>query len=58
MVTNIRFNYNTDNGLSLFAGINNIFNEDYYESVSFTKGEYLYDPAPERNYYIGFSYIL
>ncbi|WP_027128657.1 TonB-dependent receptor [Fusobacterium perfoetens] len=58
IVTNIRFNYNTDNGLSLFAGINNIFNEDYYESVSFTKGEYLYDPAPERNYYIGFSYIL
>ncbi|NME36064.1 MULTISPECIES: TonB-dependent receptor [Fusobacterium] len=58
IVTNVRFNYNADNGLSLFAGINNIFNEDYYESISYSGGEYLYDPAPERNYYIGFSYTL
>lgn len=60
IVTNLRFNYNADNGLSLFAGINNLFDEDYYETVSWDtkKGEYLYDPAPERNYYIGFSYTL
>lgn len=60
VVTNVRFNYNADMGLSLFAGINNIFDEKYNEEVSFDSKNniYLYDPAAERNYYVGFSYTL
>lgn len=59
VVTNIRANYNMDNGLSLFAGINNLFDEEYYTSVSYSQSEgYTYDPAAERNYYVGFRYSL
>lgn len=59
VVTNIRANYNMDNGLSLFAGINNLFDEEYCTSVSYSQSEgYTYDPAAERNYYIGFRYSL
>lgn len=59
VVTNIRANYNMDNGLSLFAGINNLFDEEYCTSVSYSQSEgYTYDPAAERNYYVGFRYSL
>lgn len=59
VVTNVRFNYNADMGLSLFAGINNIFDEKYNEEVSYSlKDGYTYDPAAERNYFVGFSYTL
>jgi outer membrane receptor protein involved in Fe transport len=37
--------------LSVNAGINNIFNEDYYSRVT----DAGIDPAWGRNYYIGFS---
>lgn len=59
VVTNIRANYNMNNGLSLFAGINNLFDEEYCTSVSYSQSEgYTYDPAAERNYYVGFRYSL
>lgn len=59
IVTNVRANYNMENGLSLFAGINNLFDEEYCTSVSYSQSEgYTYDPAAERNYYIGFRYSL
>ena len=48
-----------DNGLSLFAEINNLFDEEYCTSVSYSQSEgYTYDPAAERNYYVGFRYSL
>lgn len=56
IVTNVRANYNMENGLTLYAGVNNLFNEKYYNSISYSKGEYTYDPAAERNYYAGFRY--
>lgn len=59
VVTNIRANYNMYNGLSLFAGINNLFDEEYCTSISYSQSEgYTYDPAAERNYYVGFRYSL
>lgn len=59
IVTNIRANYNFNSGLTLYAGINNIFNEQYYEAVDYSLSEgYTYDPAAERNYYVGFKYSL
>ncbi|MFN7140417.1 MAG: TonB-dependent receptor, partial [Limisphaerales bacterium] len=39
------------NHLSLLAGINNLFNEDYYARIR-SDG---IDPAYGRNYYAGFS---
>lgn len=56
IVTNVRVNYNMDNGLTLYAGINNLFDEEYYNAISYSDGEYTYDPAAERNYYVGFKY--
>ena len=58
-VANIRANYNFNFGLSLYAGINNLFNEKYYEDVDYSVSKgYTYDPAAERNYYVGFRYSL
>jgi len=60
VVTNIRANYNFDFGLSLHAGVNNVFDKKYYEDVDYTEstGIFTYDPAAERNYYVGFRYSL
>ena len=58
-VANVRANYNFNFGLSLYAGINNLFNEKYYEDVDYSASTgYTYDPAAERNYYVGFKYSL
>lgn len=57
-VTNIRARYAFDNGLDIYAGINNLFNKKYYEDVDYYNGEFSYDPAAERNYYVGFRYNL
>ena len=58
-VANVRANYNFNFGLSLYAGINNLFNEKYYEDVDYSAATgYTYDPAAERNYYVGFRYSL
>ena len=58
-VTNIRTGYSFDNGLSIYAGINNLFDKKYYDSVNYDKDDgYTYDPAAERNYYVGFRYSL
>ncbi|WP_291256739.1 TonB-dependent receptor [Fusobacterium sp.] len=58
-ITNIRTGYSFDNGLTLYAGINNLFDKKYYDSVDYSeKDGYTYDPAAERNYYVGFRYSL
>lgn len=58
-VANIRARYSFENGLDIYAGINNLFDREYYETVGYVKGTGLeYDPAAERNYYIGFRYSL
>lgn len=57
IVTNIVGNYSFNNGLKIYAGINNLFNEKYYNDVDYNSdGTFSYDPASERNYYIGFNY--
>ncbi|MGN0944015.1 MULTISPECIES: TonB-dependent receptor family protein [Fusobacterium] len=59
IITNIRAGYTFDNGLNIYAGINNLFNEQYYDSINYsTAGIFTYDPAAERNYYVGFRYSL
>jgi iron complex outermembrane receptor protein len=56
-VTNLIASYHFDNGLKLYGGINNLMNEKYYEEVTYSsRSGYSYDPASERNYYVGFNY--
>ncbi len=47
-----RVSYDFKNGLEIYGGINNIFNEKYYNYVYYS----YYYPAAERNYYAGFKY--
>ena len=54
VVTNITFNYRPIETLRIFAGINNLFNEKYYYSISSDGKEF--DPAAERSFYAGFKY--
>lgn len=53
----IQTSYEFEKGITLYAGINNVCNQKYYETVSVgEKGKKYYDPAAERNYYAGFRY--
>lgn len=52
--TNLTINYYPVPALRLYIGINNIFNEKYYTSISDDGLEF--DPAPERNFVLGFRY--
>lgn len=53
-VTNLTVNYYPTPSLRLYTGINNIFNEKYYNSISSDGKEF--DPAAERNFVFGFKY--
>lgn len=55
-VTDIKVNYSIDSNWKTYAGINNLFNADYYNTINYSSGAYTYDPASERNYFIGFNY--
>ena len=46
--------YKFQNGISVVAGVKNLFNKKYnaYQSVL----EDIYEPADERNYYVEFKY--
>lgn len=54
LTVDIGLNYKLDNGLSVSAGINNLFNKRYYEYVGDKK--YTVQPAEERTYYLGMKY--
>ena len=58
IVTNISTRYNFNNGLSIFGGINNLFNEQYCDYINYdSKNDVIkYAASPERNYYIGMEY--
>lgn len=53
---NLSAKYSVTPDFNLYAGINNLFNEKYYNYVGPSGKNLEYDPAPERNYYAGFSY--
>lgn len=58
-VANLIFNYNFDNGLKLYCGVNNLMDEEYYEDITYSsRSGFAYDPAAERNYYAGFKYTI
>lgn len=53
-ITNLTINYYPTPSLRLYTGINNLFNEKYYTSISSDRLEF--DPAAERNFVFGFKY--
>ena len=49
--------YDFKNGLEVYAGIDNLFNEKYYDYVvDYGFGSRSYYPAAERTYYVGAKY--
>lgn len=55
-VFNLQTSYEFNSHFSIYAGIKNVLNHKYYESVSAGSSQKYYSPAPERNYYAGFRY--
>ena len=55
-VFNLRANYQVNDSLDIYAGVDNIFGAKYYNSVTLSSGDKLYDPAPRTTYYTGFKY--
>ncbi|MGL4977899.1 MAG: TonB-dependent receptor [Cetobacterium sp.] len=56
ILSGVSFSYDFKDGLILSAGINNLFNEKYYDYVGYNSGILSYYPAAERNYYLGVKY--
>ena len=56
ILSGISFMYDFQDGLVINAGVNNLFNEKYYNYVGYKATGFNYYPAAERNYYIGFKY--
>ncbi|MBN1469869.1 MAG: TonB-dependent receptor [Fusobacteriaceae bacterium] len=56
IVTNIQGNYNINKDVKLYAGVNNLLNDNYYDSISYSSGVYTYEDGAERNYFVGFNY--
>ena len=55
-VFNLRANYQVNDSLDIYAGVDNVFGAKYYNSVTLSSGDRLYDPAPKTTYYTGFKY--
>lgn len=49
-------NYIFNNGLKLFAGINNLLDRQNFDQEAVENGVQVYDPSIERSYYAGFEY--
>ena len=49
-------NYKFENGLSLIARVNNIFDKKYEDYVGYWSQTRQYSPAIGRNYSVGFNY--
>ncbi|MGL4955140.1 MAG: TonB-dependent receptor, partial [Cetobacterium sp.] len=54
IVSHLTLNYKPTESLRVYTGINNLFNEKYYNSISTDGKEY--NPAAERSFYAGFKY--
>ena len=49
-------NYTFNNGLKLFAGINNLLDRQNFDQEALSDGIQVYDPTVGRSYYVGFDY--
>lgn len=57
-VVNLRANFKATNSLNLYAGVSNLFDKKYDDSISYsaTTNQYSHMPAEGRNYYAGFKF--
>lgn len=59
-IVNLAANYDFQNGLNIYGGINNLFNEKYCDAVYYEtfkgKNTVSFSPADERNFFAGFRY--
>ena len=56
MVTNLSAKYNFNNGVSISAGVDNLFNEIYCDYITYAGKKINYSPSPERTYYVSAEY--
>lgn len=56
IVMNLYSNYEFKKDAKVYFGINNILDNRYNDTVSYSSGTFTYDPAAERNYYMGIKY--
>lgn len=55
--TDISVNYRMDNGLTLYGGVNNLFDNEFFNAKANTDGRTLkYFYGARRNYYVGLKY--
>lgn len=55
LISNLRFSKSLKK-LRFFAGINNLFNVDYFDNIRINAfGKRFYEPAAKRNYYFGIN---
>lgn len=57
ILTGINIQYKLNERFILEGGVKNLFNEKYYDYVSYSSWRDSYYPAPERNYYGKITYI-
>jgi iron complex outermembrane receptor protein len=55
-LSNLTAMYDFQDGLIITVGVNNLFDEKYYNYVGYSSKGFSYYPAAERNYYVGFKY--
>lgn len=54
---NLNVNYTLENGLTLFGGVNNLFDKEYYYAKAGTSKDTLsYYAGNRRSYFVGFKY--
>lgn len=53
-ITDLNINYHHENGLTIYAGINNVFDKLHFEYIG--SRQYSVMPADGRNYYAGIKY--
>lgn len=54
---NVSLSYKMENGLTLYGGINNLLDKEYFNAKAGSDGKTLdYYYGTRRNYYVGFKY--
>ena len=55
--TNLNINYTLNNGLTVYGGVNNLFDKEYYYAKASTSANTLsYYAGNKRSYFLGFKY--
>ena len=54
---NIKYSKEIFSNSEIFLGVNNVFNQDYFDNIRINAfGKRYYEPAPKRNFYFGINF--